>query len=57
MGMNHYSIVEMIRGEGLPIYYNPKEFEEFGISADEMREWRVKTFGCEQDFLLIPSLE
>lgn len=56
MGMNHFSIVEMIRGEGLPVYYNPKEFEEYGISVDEMREWCLKTFGCEQEFLLVPKL-
>lgn len=56
MGVNHYSIVEMIRGEGLPLYYNPKEFEAFEISAEEMREWCMKTFGSEQDYLLIPKL-
>ena len=55
MGMNDYSIVQLLRGEGLPPYYEKKMYEEFGISVDEMREWFIKTFGQEQNFLLFPK--
>ena len=57
MGMNAYSIVSILRGKDLPSYYDRKDFEAFGISVDEMREWCVRTFGCEQDFLLIPTFK
>lgn len=56
IGMNCYSIVQLLRGEGLPPYYEKKMYEAFGLEVEEMRQWCIKVFGREQDYLLLPKL-
>ena len=56
MGMNAFSIVSLLKRDGFPSYYEKNKFESIGIASEEMREWCLKTFGCEQDYLLLPEL-
>ena len=53
--MNATNIAFLIRRDGFPSYYEKNAFEAFGISSSEMREWCIKIFGSEQDYLLLPD--